>query len=414
MNSRYQLLEIESHSQSISFEKNQLKNCEYQNRFSKVLRYEENNRSVIINGEQETDLREMINHASSLVPHGQSIDYELKLNLEPRSYSTATNSYLENLDLNSMIHMGQSCVEMVTEKHSSLACDVKVLKSTQNLGLMTSSGSKFEFPIHSFSISSLVTGCEEDNILFFASNLNEPINNLEKVNKFSDELLWHLDMTQNLIEIESGNYPVIFHPQLVQQSLFEVIHTAFNPVHLENGSSPLMSRIGDKIFDTAIQLRQSGKHFPMDYNGYPSETCSVVQDGILQYIPVAPQISKILNKNTTSSNFNGSWFADLTLEPGSKTFNQLLKEMDRGIYLMTSGDLIMGNILQGDLNGTIQSGFWVENGVIQGRIKNRSLGFNFYDCMSNKLIGLSKESHRFGCSHYTESPYVLIDDIRIS
>ena len=414
MNSSYQLLEIESHSQSISFEKNQLKNCDYQNRFSKVLRYAENNRSVNINGEQETKFDTMIDQAGALIPYGQSIDYELKQDLEPRVYSTATNSYLDNLDLNSMIRMGQTCVEKVIERHSDLACDVKISKSSQNLGLKTSSGSEFEFPLHSFSISSLITGCDEDNILFFSSSLNEPINSLAQVDQFSDELLWHLELTQNLIEIESGNYPVMFHPQLVQQSLFEVIHTGFSSVYLENGSSPLLNKIGHKVLNEAIQLSQSGQHFPMDFNGYSSETRSIFKDGILNFMPVAPQISKTLNKKTTSSNFDGKWFADLTLKSGSKTFKELLKDMDSGIYLVMSGDLVMGNILQGDLNGTIQSGFWVENGEIQGRIKNRSLGFNFYQGLGDKLIGLSKESRRYGCSHYTESPYVLIDDIRIS
>ena len=81
MNSIYQLLEIQSHTQSISFEKNHLKNCDHQNRFSKVLKYQENNRSVNINGEQETTLDVMLDKAKLLVPHGQSIDYKIKQDL---------------------------------------------------------------------------------------------------------------------------------------------------------------------------------------------------------------------------------------------------------------------------------------------------------------------------------------------
>ena len=98
---------------------------------------------------------------------------------------------------------------------------------------------------------------------------------------------------------------------------------------------------------------------------------------MLNYIPIAPQISKSLNQPTTSSNFDGSWFADLKMANGTKGFKELIKEVDRGIYLVMSGDLVMGNILQGDMNGTIQTGFLIEDGEIQGRIKNRSLDLIF-------------------------------------
>ena len=227
-------------------------------------------------------------------------------------------------------------------------------------------------------------------------------------------MIWHLDLTKNLVEIQSGKYPVIFHPQLVQQSLFEVINTGFNPVHLENGSSPLLNKIGDKILNASIHLSQSGTHFPLDFNGYSTESCSIVKAGVLNYVPIAPQISKALNQPITGSNFNGSWFPDLKLHSGTKNFKELIKEVDHGIYLVMSGDLVMGNILQGDMSGTIQAGFLIENGRIKGRVKNRSLGFNFYEALGDRLLGLSQESIRFGGSHFTESPYVLVDDIRIS
>ena len=414
MNSIYQLLEIQSHTQSISFEKNHLKNCDHQNRFTKILRYQDNDRSVNINGEQESTLDSMIDKAKLLVPHGQSIDYEIKQDLDPRPFSFATNSYLDSLDLNSMMSIGKIFVEKITGNFNGLACDVKISKSTRKVNLKTSSGKEYRFPLHDFSISTLITGCEEDDILFYASSLNEPIKSLDQINQFSDELNWHLTMTKNIVEIKPGTYPVIFHPQLVQQSLFEVINTAFNPTSLENGSSPLLNKIDHKILNESIHLDQSGHHFPLDFNGYSSESCSVIEAGVLNYIPIAPQISKSLNQPITSSNFDGSWFADLKMHNGTKSFKELIKEVDRGIYLVMSGDLVMGNILQGDMNGTIQTGFLIENGEIQGRIKNRSLGFNFYEILGDSLIGLSKDSIRYGVSHFTESPYVLADDIRIS
>ena len=163
----------------------------------------------------------------------------------------------------------------------------------------------------------------------------------------------------------------------------------------------------------SIHLDQNGNHFPLDFNGYSSESRSIIKAGVLNYIPIAPQISKSLNQPTTSSNFDGSWFADLKMHNGTKGFKELIKEVDRGIYLVMSGDLVMGNILQGDMNGTIQTGFLIEDGEIQGRIKNRSLGFNFYEILGERLIGLSKESIRYGVST-TESPYILTDGIRIS
>ena len=109
MNSIYQLLEIQSHTQSISFEKNHLKNCDHQNRFNKILRYQDHDRSVNINGEQESTLDSMIDKAKLLVPHGQSIDYEIRQDLDPRPFSFATNSYLDSLDLKLDDKYGSDC-----------------------------------------------------------------------------------------------------------------------------------------------------------------------------------------------------------------------------------------------------------------------------------------------------------------
>lgn len=412
--SNYQLLDISNQSESISFEKNQLKSCDYQNRFNRLLRYEDSQRLVNINGEEESDLNSMINQAVELNSYGQVIDYQLKQELVPTKYTQASNCFVENLALDEKIYIGHESISKVSKKFSNLAVDMKITTSKKLVSLSTSSGSKVEFPMNNFSISSLVTGCQEENILFVASELNEPVTSFADVTLYIEELIENLDKSSNLITIEPGTYPVIFHPQLVYSGLLSVLHAGFNPINLENKSSPLLDKVGKQILHESISLLQNGDHFPIDFNGYSSDSVPVIENGQLCHLPIPPQISKPLGKTVNGSSFDGSWFSDLTWVGGDKSFKEILSNIDYGILVLMSGDMVMGNILQGDLSGTIQFGFLVKDGQIQGRIKDRSLGFNFYDSLNRNLIGLSSELKRFGCSQYVKVPYVCIDGVRIS
>ena len=412
--SNYQLLEISNQSESISFEKNQLKSCDYQNRFNRLLRYEDSQRLVNINGEQESDLNTMINRAVELNPYGQVIDYQLKQDLVPTQYTQASNHFADSLTLDEKINIGHESISKISKKFSNLAVDMKITACKRLVSLSTSSGSKVTFPMNNFSISSLITGCEEEDILFVASELNEPVSSFENINSYIEELIENLEKSSNMISIEPGTYPVIFHPQLVHSGLLSVIHAGMNPTNLENKSSPLLDKVGEQILHKSINLFQHGSHFPIDFNGYPSDSSSVIANGQLCHLPVPPQISKCLARSSNGSSFDGSWFSDLTLTGGTREFKQLLQDIDRGILVLMSGDMIMGNILQGDLSGTIQFGFLVEDGQILGRIKDRSLGFNFYNSLTHNLIGFSKELRRFGCTQYVKVPYICIDGVRIS
>lgn len=412
--SSYQLLQITSSSESISFEKNLLKNCDYQNRCSRLLRYQDGQRLVNISGEQESDFETMMDKAIDLQPYGKVIDYDLKQKLDHREFKKASSNYLEKLDLDETISLGHCGIKKIVKNFPNLACDLKITQRKRIVDLSTSSDSRVTFPLYDFSISSLITGCEEDNILFFTSELSEPVENQNDINQFFDETLSYIEMSQTIVSIEPGLYPVIFHPHLVAEGLFSVLHAGFNPINLENGSSPLLSKIDQKIMHDSINLYQTGQHFPIDYNGYSSESCSIIKDGILSHLPVAPNIAKTLKRNANGSNFDGSWFPDLTLVAGDNSFHELIENVDHGIFLLMSGDMVMGNILQGDLNGTIQLGFLIEKGKIRGRIKNRSLGFNFYESMNNNLLGCSNEQKRFGNSQFVRTPYILLDRISIT
>ena len=95
------------------------------------------------------------------------------------------------------------------------------------------------------------------------------------------------------------------------------------------------------------------------------------------------------------------------MEPGSKSFDEIVKGIELGIVAEQFIGLGQSNTLNGDFSANLDLAFLVENGVVKGRLKDCMISGNVYDLMKGDII-ISREMERKGSSLL---PYICLDGV---
>jgi len=411
---RYQLLQEDSETIRVQFEKDDFLSLEGKLKSRQTLRLQEGQKMVTVSGEMDSAFDLLMNKAKFLLPWAASFDSELPVDFESESRSFKSSHWFESLSHKELKELGHEFVARLQKEFPDLATDLTLAREHRNIRLKSSSGKVSEYGFDCLSISNVITGCSDEDIFFWGQDYQGMPESYEDIEFFIDSLVQELQFTRSISEIDAGEYPFIFHPALIQSQLMKVVEAGFNPANLENGSSPLLNKEGQQLLHNSINVYQTSEHVPTDLYGVPSVKRSYFEDGVLKTIPVSVKSSKVMGREANGANYPSGFFSDLIFQGGDKGLEEMIASIDEGVLLIISGDLFMGQILYGDMRGTIQGGLHIKDGKIQGRVKDRSLGFNFYNALNEDLRGISKETRQWGTAHKEEYPYLLVDGVQVS
>lgn len=159
--------------------------------------------------------------------------------------------------------------------------------------------------------------------------------------------------------------PVIFAAEEAR-GLIGHFASAISGGNLYRKTTFLLDHLDKKVFPSFVHI-QEHPHLPCSLGSAPFDSEGVVtrdnvfiEDGILRQYALGVYSARKLGMKTTG---NSGGMHNLTIRPGDKDLNALLKSMGTGL-LVTE---MMGNgvnILTGDYSRGV-GGFWVENGEIQ-------------------------------------------------
>ncbi|MBQ2637025.1 MAG: TldD/PmbA family protein [Methanobrevibacter sp.] len=192
----------------------------------------------------------------------------------------------------------------------------------------------------------------------------------------------------------SGQFPVIADPELTGVLIHEALgHAVEGDLILQNDSI-LKDKIGTQIasdivniFDDA-SLKEGFGYYPYDVEGVKTKPNQLVKDG---------KLISLLNSRETASKLNmkssgnaRSIIADQPivrmsntfLQPGENTFEELLEDIDNGIYLKGSrgGQVDTG---KGIFQFNAAEGYIIENGEITTPVRDVSLSGNILETLKN-------------------------------
>ncbi len=244
-----------------------------------------------------------------------------------------------------------------------------------------------------------------------------------------------IKLSRNIVTLDSGARPVIFTPNFLYCSLIPLI-LGVNGKYIEAGASPLAKKIGEQIFDDrftiiddATRLGAFNTH-PFDDEGTPSQRTEIIKNGHLQSFLHSLKTAKKLNMEPTGNGYKlGNFFprpelsaepapyvTNLHVEPGKVSFNDMVSDLKDGIIIDSVIGFFMGNLFNGEITGSIDTGYHIKNGKIVGKIAGQSINFNIYDIFKNNLVDISsttKNTPFFFFHGYNPAPYAMFKDINI-
>lgn len=226
--------------------------------------------------------------------------------------------------------------------------------------------------------------------------------------------------------IKSDSYPVVF-----KNTVFADILSAFSPIlsadNVQKGLSLLKDKIGSKVANDMLTivddpfLKDGFGTRAFDDEGCKTMYKKIIDNGVLKsYL----YNLKSANKDGIESTGNGSRRSykssisilptNLYIEKGSKSLEELIKSIDKGIYITNVEGLHAGlNEVSGDYSLSAY-GYEIENGKIKRPVNQITIAANFFETLMNiEDIGNDLE---FGLpmGGYIGSPSIKVRSISIS
>ncbi len=201
-------------------------------------------------------------------------------------------------------------------------------------------------------------------------------------------------------KVKSGEYNVIIENE-VAGDLLSVFKTNFYAYNVQKGFSKLKGKLNEKVSSDIITLIDTGIYknnignSAFDSEGVATSETVLIEKGVLKNYLYTLKTAKKDNVKSTGNGFKGSFkssvetnITNFYIKEGTKSFDELLKEMDNGILVTDVSGLHSGaSAISGDFS-LIASGFLIENGKISKPIEQFTIAGNFYDVLKNiKEIG---------------------------
>jgi len=192
--------------------------------------------------------------------------------------------------------------------------------------------------------------------------------------------------------IKTCEAPVIF-DGLTAPSLIGQIASCVSGYSIYRESSFIGDKLGEKIAASEVTIIDDGRlpgglgSKPFDGEGQPTRRNTIVENGELQTWLLDTYSGRKLGMDSTGSAARGTGSAprvgttNLWLEPGEKTLDEMIAELDRGLIVT---ELIgMGfNPTTGDYSRGA-AGLWVENGEIIHPVEEITIAGNLGDMLQS-------------------------------
>lgn len=205
----------------------------------------------------------------------------------------------------------------------------------------------------------------------------------------------------NPTDLEPGRYEVVLEPDGVANILSFLLVHGFNAKAVEEGRS--FAEVGATQFDRAVSLRDDVADdatvgIAFDIEGTPKRPLDLVRDGVTRGLLHTRRTAKAMGVQSTGHAVEGgaAWGAlgaNLVLERGTATVDELVAGMERGVLVT---DFWYTRILDPRtqvVTGLTRNGVWlVEDGRVVRPVTNFRFTQSFLDALGpGNVKGISNE-----------------------
>lgn len=187
--------------------------------------------------------------------------------------------------------------------------------------------------------------------------------------------------------MDSASIPCIMDPWVVTRFL-GVLAQMVTADAVQKGRSLLAGRLGDKVAAPMVVLEDDAAYpggiasFPFDGEGVPARRNVLISEGILQQYLYDTYTAHKDGTDSTGNARRGSYrglpgvgTTNFILKPGSEDPGQMLKDMDRGLYITEVMGMHTANPISGDFSvGAV--GILIEKGELRQAVRGITVAGN--------------------------------------
>ena len=394
----------EGESRSISFENNKLKSVYTKSIRGIGLRVIKDGK---IGFSSTTDFRnpqQLVTNALESATFGQ----EAKFEFQTKSQLKDTKLFDENVvnyPIDKGIQLGNDAIEKILSVNPDYECGVSIGKGVGKSRLLNSKGLDTSTRSTSFGTSMDILFVKEKGLLWVGEGESSARVD-DDLSKLTTKMLYDLKLAEKEVDISTAAYPVVFTSKAIG-NLLSTFESGCNGKLVQKGVSPLTGKLGEKIIDERISIYDdptidyADGSYDCDDEGVPAQRTPMFEAGVLKNYIFDLQTAGIMNTKSTGngtrsfSSQPSPGNSNVIVEPGDMKFEDMIKDMKRGILV----DQVLGggqsNVLAGEFSVNIDLGYLVENGEIVGRVKDCMVAGNVFDVFNN-IIALGDKSDWHG------------------
>jgi len=214
---------------------------------------------------------------------------------------------------------------------------------------------------------------------------------------------------------------VLLSPDVAAEILFGPVISSVNADNVQRGRSIWADKIGENVSNRNLTVIDDGLlpyglgSSPFDAEGVPSQKTLLIDNGILKNFLYDSYTANKANTESTGNAVRESYsslpsisISNLLVEPGTKSFDDLVSEVDRGIIINRfSGSVAVES---GEFSGVAKQASYVENGEVKFPLRETMISGNAFESLRN-IVEIGRERRATMTSIYT--PPILVKDIRI-
>ena len=423
-----------SESTNVEYTNNRLKSCDTSQSAGTALRVIKDGRigTAVAAGEgRESGLGDL---ALSVAPYGPKAEFTFSKASEVREAALYDSKEAE-FSIDEMVSLGGKLLEGMQKRWPDLICGAGCSRGTYEVSIATSAGFEGSFKGSDLSSSASVQASREGDIFQWGANLNG-IPTEENISQFLEKCHEWIELGLNVAHLDPGTHPVILAPNCMP-FLLRALEAGVKGNNIFEKKSPLTGKTGELVLSPMVSLYddptwdRTSKTVPFDDEGVATSKRAIFDKGVftgpitdLEYaakLGVEPtgnayRIQHIYRSRVLAGGVSiagGNWRISGTEDGPSR--DELIADVDCGVYVDCSFDCWMGNIINGQFTGTLHRAYKIEKGKLVGRLKHLSFSGNIYDALGKDFVASTSvvEQPDMGFE-FIETPYILVKGMSIS
>ncbi|UMZ74857.1 TldD/PmbA family protein [Natranaerofaba carboxydovora] len=415
-----ELFQVTHKTTPVEFENNRLKNIKTQELNSYALRLIKDGRLGFSTSTKEDNPEELLEKARQSSTFGRNFEPNLPEN-DPVELKDMYDPKVQEVPLEKLIELGTELVDTMKNKNSDVLAQAEVEKAETKITIKNTRGFDNSYTKSSFTIMGGAMLMVGKSFLTFGSFKSLP-NYDPDTAEIKEELLQDLEFGPKEVDITSGNYDVIISPSAMGD-VFRPIIASIDGQAVEKKMSPFRDKLEQKLFDDRVSLIDMPHKpwtpgmCPFDDEGTLTKETPFIKEGTLLNFPLDLLTANSLKMEPTGHAVRSALslpspgLHNAVLEPGETELKDMIKSIDKGVYVKDLMGAWAGNPYGGEVNGNISLGYLIENGEIVGRIKDCMFSCNTFEVLKDQLVDFSKESKWMGSISY---PYAQLEGVSIT